>query len=135
MDIDAKSPIRNLVWTEPVVADEQTTLRSLAAVLSEYGIGVAVVGRAGGPPGIVSERDIVSAIAEGADPDIVTARDVMSEHLIAVEPDARIFDVALRMVDENLRHLAIVDHGDVVGIVSIKDIVRVVTEDLLEAWE
>lgn len=134
MDIDAKSPVRSIVWTEPVSADERTSLRSLAAILCEFGIGVAIVNRADGPPGIVSERDIVAALGEGADPDVVWARDVMSEDLIAVDPDARIFDVALRMSDENLRHLAVVEGDEVVGIVSIKDVVRVVTEDLLEAW-
>jgi|APFre7841882630_1041343.scaffolds.fasta_scaffold83133_2 CBS domain-containing protein len=135
MDTDSQSPIRTLVWTDPVTVDRSASLRELSARLTEYGIGVAVVRDGPTSVGVVSERDVVASIAEGGDPDVVTVGDVMSRDVIGVPPDVRVFDVALRMVDENLRHLAVEEGGEIVGIVSIKDVTRVVTEDLLATWE
>ncbi|MFN8035646.1 MAG: CBS domain-containing protein [Acidimicrobiia bacterium] len=128
MDIDPRSPIRALVWTDPVAVEPGATLRALAGLLTEYGIGVVVVRRGADAVGVVSERDVVAAIGERGDPDVMTVADVMSNDVISVTPDTPVFEVALRMVDANLRHLAVAEGDDIVGIVSIKDIVRVLTE-------
>lgn len=134
MGLDARSPVRSLMAEDPVTVAEQLTLRSLAAVLAGDRIGAVCVRRADGSPGIVSERDVVRALADGADPDDVWAADVMTEDLVTASPDERIVDVALRLVAEDIRHAVVVDDDRVVGMVSARDLFRVVTDDLLDAW-
>jgi signal-transduction protein with cAMP-binding, CBS, and nucleotidyltransferase domain len=114
--------------------DEKLSLRSLAAVLAAEEIGAAFVRRADGSLGIASERDVVRALADGADPDTVWAADVMSQELVTVGADDVLIDVALRLVGENLRHVAVTEHGEIVGVVSVRDVLPIVTNDLLESW-
>ncbi|MCZ7527492.1 MAG: CBS domain-containing protein [Acidimicrobiia bacterium] len=134
MDVDAKAPVRRIVQAEPVSVDERMTLNSLAAVLAARGIGVALVRRADGGLGIVSERDVTRALADAADPDAVWAADVMTEDLVTVDADDRVVDAALRLIDEDIRHAVVVDGDEVLGVVSARDLFRIVTEELLDSW-
>ena len=89
-----------------------------------------MVGTAHEPVGIVSERDIVAALAVGTDPDTVTAGEIMTAPVIAVRPDDRLVDVAYLMFDDVIRHVPVLDeHGQVTGIVSIRDLLRVNIQD------
>jgi CBS domain-containing protein len=74
------------------------------------------------PQGIVSERDIVGAVAEGRDLDLVRAEDVMTMTLASAGPDDALLDVARRMVENEVRHLPLVADGVVLGIVSERDV-------------
>ncbi len=134
MDIDARSAVRTMMAAGPVTVDEKLSLRSLAAVLAAEEIGAAFVRRADSSLGIASERDVVRALADGADPDTVWAADVMSQELVTVGVDDVLIDVALRLVGENLRHVAVTEHGEIVGVVSARDVLPIVTNDLLESW-
>jgi CBS domain-containing protein len=97
---------------------EKLTLRAVADVLAELDIGVALVARPDGSVGVVSERDVARALAAGA-------ADVMIEDLVIAEPDETIVDVAERMSAEGVRHVAIVDRGTIVGVVSARDLLPV----------
>jgi CBS domain-containing protein len=76
---------------------------------------------------VVSERDVVDALAEGADPDEVWAGDVMVDDLVIAEPDEPILDVAERMGDEGVRHVAVVERGTIIGVVSARDLLPVLS--------
>jgi CBS domain-containing protein len=119
---------------EPFSVGENLTLRGLAAVLAAEEIGTTFVRRDDGSPGIVSERDVIRALANGADPDVVWAADVMTEELVTALAGERILDVALRLVAENVRHAVVLDEDRAVGVVSIRDLFRVVTDELLDTW-
>jgi len=111
-----------------ISVDEKLTLRSLAAVLAELDIGVALIARPDGSAGIVSERDVIHALADGADPDEVWAADVLIDDLVLAEPEESILDVAERMSAEAVRHVSVVDRGTVVGVVSARDVLPVLTD-------
>lgn len=119
---------------EPVTVGENLTLRALAAVLAADEIGTTFVRRDDGTPGIVSERDVIRALANGADPDVVWAGDVMTEELATALAGERILDVAIRLVAENIRHAVVLEEGRVIGVVSARDLFRVVTDELLDTW-
>jgi len=125
---DPHDPVRTVMSAGAVSVDERLTLRSLAAVLTELGIGVAIVARPDGSAGVVSERDVVTALAEGADPDEVWAADVMAPDLVLAEPEERIADVAFRMVREGVRHVTIVERGTIVGVASARDVLPALSE-------
>lgn len=124
---DPGSPVREVMSRGAISVDEKLTLRSLAAVLSELDIGVALVTRPDGSVGIVSERDIVGAIAQGAEPDDVWVADVMVDRLVLAEPEETVLEVAERMSAEGVRHVAVADRGTIVGVVSARDLMPVLS--------
>lgn len=125
---EPSSPVREVMSRGAVTVDEKLTLRSVAAVLAELDIGVALVARPDDSVGVVSERDVVRALADGADPDEVWAADVMGDRVVVAEPEEAVLDVAQRMVDEGVRHVAVVDRGAIVGVVSARDVLPVLTD-------
>jgi CBS domain-containing protein len=116
--------VRTLVKRSLVVIDPDATLRQAAATLADDYIGVAVVSGVRAAEGVLSERDIVRALAEGADPDLERARDVMTLDLATASGGDSIMSVAECMLDNEIRHVPIVDDGAVVGIVSERDVLR-----------
>lgn len=125
---EPNSPVRDVMSRGAVTVDEKLTLRSVSAVLAELDIGVALVARPDDSVGIVSERDVVRALADGADPDEVWAADVMMEEIVVAEPEETILDVAQRMVEEGVRHVAVVERGEIVGVASARDLLPVLTD-------
>jgi predicted transcriptional regulator len=119
---DPRDPIRNVMSSGAISVDEKVTLRSVAGVLSELEIGVVVVADDAGAASVVSERDIVRALADGGEPDDIWAIDVSAPDIVIIDPEESILDAAERMTSENLRHLVVVEHGRVTGVVSARDI-------------
>lgn len=126
-----RDPVGRLVQRDPVMVAEKLTLRAVAAVLSGAGIGAALVDCGDGTLGIVSERDIVRALADDADPDEIWSADVMTEDLVVADVSEPILQVALRMLDEGIRHIAIGEGDDIVGVVSARDVFAVLAEDAI----
>jgi CBS domain-containing protein len=99
------------------------SLRDVAAAMVERCIGALVVGDRQGPvAGIVSERDLVRALAEARDPLTTRAGDIASTQLLWCDADATIADVATEMMDAYVRHLLVEDRDRLVGIVSARDV-------------
>jgi CBS domain-containing protein len=122
---------RDLLRPAVIVAPD-ATLRTIAHTLWEESVGAAVVGTAHAPVGVVSERDIVAALGQGKDPDTVTASEIMTAPVVAARPGDRLVDVAYLMFDDVIRHVPILDeHGDVSGIVSVRDLLRPLLVDAL----
>jgi len=106
------------------------SLREAASAMAGRGVGAAVVMDPEQPgPGIVTERDILQSIAKGQDPD----REQVSEHLSAdltfAAPDWSLERAADAMVRGGFRHLVVVEGGEMVGVLSMRDIVRVWVSD------
>ena len=75
--------------------------------------------------GIVTERDYLRRVAqEGPADDSVSVREIMSSPLVVVSPETTIDECMAVMTDRRIRHLPVVDNGDVIGIVSIGDVVK-----------
>jgi len=101
------------------------TLRDAASSMAERGVGAAVVMDPEQPgPGIVTERDILQAIGAGQDPDTECVCDHLSSELTFASPDWSLERAAEAMVRGGFRHLVVVDGADMIGIVSMRDIVR-----------
>jgi CBS domain-containing protein len=104
------------------------TLREAAAMMVEKGIGAALVADDEMPvPSIVTERDILLSLGKGEDPDVERVSDHMSEGVVVASPDWSLERAAAEMSTRGIRHLVVFEEGDVVGILSIRDIVRVWT--------
>jgi signal-transduction protein with cAMP-binding, CBS, and nucleotidyltransferase domain len=106
------------------------TLREAAAMMVEKGTGAALVSDAESPtPGIVTERDLLISVGGGEDPDVELVGAHMSEGVIAAAPDWSLERAAAEMSRRGVRHLVVFEAADLVGILSMRDIVRVWTSD------
>ena len=106
------------------------TLRDAAKRMTDKGVGAAVVidDEAQGPR-VVSERDILNSLGRGEDPDTERVGDHMSDTVITAAPDWSLERAAAEMAHRHVRHLVVVERGELAGVLSIRDIVRVWTSE------
>ena len=105
-------------------------LREAARQMAKRGVGAAVVIDPEEPgPGIITERDILESLAAGQSPDNERVSDHLSAHLVFAEPSWSLERAAEEMVRGGFRHLVVVDGGETVGVLSMRDIVRCWTGD------
>lgn len=101
------------------------TLRDAARAMAERGVGAAVVIDPEQPgPGIVTERDLLQSVGKGQSPDQELVSDHLSARLTFASPEWSLERAAEAMVKGGFRHLIVVDGGEMVGVLSMRDIVR-----------
>jgi len=106
------------------------TLRAVARLMSERRVGAAVVidPEANGP-GIITERDILHSLGDGENPDLERVADHLTGEVVFAAPDWSLEEAAAAMVRGGFRHLIVLEQGETVGILSVRDVVRCWTED------
>jgi CBS domain-containing protein len=106
------------------------TLREAARLMAERHVGAAVVIDPDGPgPGIITERDVLESVAGGQDPDAERVAEHLTSEIVFASPEWSLEEAAVAMVHGGFRHLVVTDGADVVGLLSMRDIVRCWTED------
>jgi CBS domain-containing protein len=106
------------------------SLRAVAALMSDRRVGAAVVMDPDGyGPGIITERDILLALGAGQDPDEETVGEHLTRDVVFAAPDWSLEEAAAAMLRGGFRHLIVLERGEIVGILSVRDIVRCWTED------
>ncbi len=104
------------------------TLRQAAKAMVDHNVGAALVIDDEAPsPGIVTERDLLLSVGAGEDPDVETVGRHMTESVLAAAPDWSLEHAAAEMSHRGVRHLVVFEAGEVTGILSMRDIVRVWT--------
>ena len=101
------------------------TLRQAARMMSVQRVGAAVVvdhERSG--IGILTERDILNSLGDNQDPDSELVANHRTSDVVFASPDWTLDHAAQTMVAGGFRHLVVVDHGEVAGLLSMRDIVR-----------
>jgi CBS domain-containing protein len=117
--------VKDAATREPVVVGPQMSLRAATEVMARHSIGAVLVGTETGTVGILSERDVVGALASGADPDRSTVAGAMSHDVVSLRPHDSLYDAAVDMLDLGIRHVPVLDErGAVLGMVSIRDLLR-----------
>lgn len=105
-------------------------MSAVARLMSERQVGAAVVMDPDGyGPGIITERDILVAVGEGQSPEQESVVEHLTKDVVYAAPDWSLEEAAVAMVQGNFRHLIVLDGGETVGILSVRDIVRCWTED------
>ena len=106
------------------------TLREAATKMVERGVGAAVVIDEEQPgPGVLSERDILTSLGRGEDPDEEVVGDHLTDTLITASPGWSLERAAVEMSRRHIRHLVVVENGELAGVLSMRDIMRVWTSD------
>jgi CBS domain-containing protein len=106
------------------------TLRAVARLMSERNVGAAVVMDPDGyGPGIITERDILLSLGAGQDVDEESVGEHLTRDVVFAAPDWSLEEAAAAMVRGGFRHLIVLEQGEIVGILSVRDVVRCWTDD------
>ena len=109
------------------------TVRHAARIMAERHIGAILITENGRLEGIFTERDVLNrVVAPGKDPETVKIGEVMTRNPDTVSPDASALDTLILMQSKGYRHLPVLDGGELVGIVSIRDLFSAVKRELEE---
>jgi CBS domain-containing protein len=122
------TPVRSVMVWPVATIEHDASLTEVAEALAADEIGALCVVENDALAGIVSERDVVSHVAAGADPDHLTAGDVMTSDVVTVGPEESVLAAARRMHDDQIRHLPVLEDGAIAGMVSIRDLLAVLVE-------
>jgi CBS domain-containing protein len=113
--------------TKPVlVVGPQHTLRQAAQLMAARRVGSCIVHDPDGEGfGIMTERDLLYAIGAGVNPDIEYTNGHITWEVVYARPDWSLEEAALAMARGGFRHLVVMDGDDVLGIISVRDVMRV----------
>lgn len=125
------SSIQKHVTRDLVALDASTPCREAARAMAERQIGSVAVRQGGEIVGIATERDLVERVLARGDGDLgsLPIREAMRSDLPAVPPDASETEVANLMRDHYTRHLLVRDGRAVIGIISMRDVIRLMLDD------
>lgn len=115
------------VMTNASITDSASdTIKAAASLMWAQQTGSLVVVDGDELLGIITERDVMKAVARGLDPGEGTVDDVMTRDVVTVTPDTSLYEVARLMAARWIRHLPVVDdNGGILGMVSQRDLVGI----------
>ena len=118
-------PVGALIGGPVTRVDPDMPVTEVAQALTTGGIGAVVVGDGDTVSGIVSERDVTHAVAAGLDLAATSAIDIAHTSLLWCDLTATVAEVASEMMDQWVRHILVEEDGQLVGIVSARDLLGV----------
>jgi CBS domain-containing protein len=118
---DSSVELAEIMTTNFAVVAPEATIADASRRMLEIDTGAAVVLADGELAGVISERDLLRAVRDGAASDEAVA-DRMTRHVMTAAPSTGLPEAMAIMVDGHFRHLPIVDSGRVVGMVSMRDL-------------
>jgi CBS domain-containing protein len=121
-------PLSEIMVTDIVSVERDASLTQAAAQMVERVVGAAIIFEGGRLAGILTERDIMKAVASGRAGE-TRVEDWMTRHPEVVHPEDTTDQAAALMIHGGFRHLPVLSGDDVVGIVSIRDLMRVALAD------
>lgn len=117
--------VRDVMADVKVTLSPQYSLRDVAKALVSARTGLGIVDVGGG--GVITERDVLRAIAAGTDLDRALAGDHMTVHPVSVTPDTPLDDACDLMIAHGVRHLLVSDGETLIGVLNMRDVVGVLS--------
>ena len=122
----ARVPVFEVMSQNPVTIAAQATASEAAGIMRDKEVGSLMVVADGKPTGIVTERDLVTKVAalnkRAGD---VPIESVMTSPVVAVHPDSEVVEAAKLMSSRKIRRLAVIREGQLVGVITENDILRI----------
>ena len=118
--------VREAMTEEVLTLTPRRTLREAAQFMTQHKVGAAIILDPEQPgPGIITERDLVRSLGDGQNPDSECVEDHLTADAAFAHPDWSLEDAADAMAKGGFRHLVVVNEGELVGIISMRDIIQV----------
>jgi len=117
--------VRDVMTQATVTESAQDSLRAAAERMWRQQTGSLLITEGEHLLGIITERDLLRTVALGADPDKTSVDDAMTTEVFTVTPDMPLQDAAREMAARWIRHLPVVEHGKLLGVVSMRDVTGV----------
>jgi CBS domain-containing protein len=114
--------VREVMTQATVTESAADSLRAAAERMWRQQTGSLLITEGDHLLGIITERDLLRAVALGADPDKTSVDDAMTAEVFTVTPDMPLQDAAREMAARWIRHLPVVEHGTLLGVVSMRDV-------------
>jgi CBS domain-containing protein len=105
------------------------SLREATKLMAKHGVGSAVVQDAEMLVGILTERDVLTAVAHADDPEAVSVEQIMTADVVTVGPDWDLVEAARVMASRRIRHLVVYEGGQLLGVLSVRDVLPAVLPD------
>ncbi len=116
--------VDKIIKREPLTISENARIKDAVDIMSRENVGILViVNNAGKPVGVISERDVIRALAQGKDLSARVTEVGTVGHLVTVSPSDSIYKAALLMNEHKIRHLVVMDGDKLRGVISIRDII------------
>jgi CBS domain-containing protein len=132
---DCLVEVSEVMTKEVVTVGPHYNVADVASLMHARGIGSVIVLEDERVLGILTERDILKVVGAGEDPKNVAAHEALSDDLYTIAPDASVDEAARQMTRAKVRHLPVISEDRVIGILSIRDLVRWSVRDMAEATE
>ena len=120
--------LRDVAVRHLLTVDCKDSLRRTSKVMTDRGVGCAVVIEKEKVAGIITERDILHAIAKEQNVDETTVESVMTKEVVSGAPGWDIIKAAKTMNEGGFRHLLVMEMDDPIGIVSLRDLLDAMAE-------
>jgi CBS domain-containing protein len=98
------------------------SVRQAARAMTGHEVGSALIFAGERLAGILTERDVLHAVAAAADLDATPAKKIMTSDVVTVGPDWEVYEAAAEMSDRRIRHLVVSENDRVVGVLSVRDL-------------
>lgn len=120
--------LRDVAVSHLLTVEPTSSIRRAAKVMSDRSVGCAIAIEKEAVAGIITERDILHAIANEQNIDETTVADVMTREVVSGESGWDLLKAVKTMIDGGFRHLLVMDMDDPVGIVSLRDLMDAMAE-------
>jgi CBS domain-containing protein len=116
--------VSEIMSTDLVTVGPEYNVADVASLMRSKRIGSVIVLEDDRVLGILTERDILGVVGSGEDPKNVAAHEALTDDVVTIGPDAPVEEAAQEMVRAGVRHLPVISEQDLIGIVSMRDLVR-----------
>ena len=118
--------VHHVMTRDVVTIADESSVYDAAKIMDSKKIGSAVVLKDDKVMGLVTEQDILrKVVAKGIDPQTAVIRDIIEKDLISVESNRELEDAISLMGNSEIKHLPVIDNGELVGIITAKDVIRI----------
>jgi CBS domain-containing protein len=114
--------VRDVASSAVVAVGPAQSLREATQLMAKHRVGSAVVQDAEQLVGILTERDVLNAVAAGTEPDAATVQDIMTADVVTVGPNWDLVEAAGEMARRRIRHLVVYEGGQLIGVLSVRDV-------------
>lgn len=118
--------VSDAMTEKPIYVTTHVTLSDVAKIMREKHVGGMIVKEGQELKGLVTEQDLVrKAVAEGVDPTTAKISEYMETEIISISPDDDIYEALVKMRDNNIRHLPVMLDTKLLGLLTIKDVLKI----------